>query len=81
MKRSVEVKSTVIDWPEQTLTITGKDGKKYVLPLSQPIHVKMIGFPDELEQDLLAGELDPFLSGGYIIQEVTFESEQIEFEK
>jgi hypothetical protein len=64
------VRSTVIDWPEQTLTITDKDENKHIVPLDQTIHVTMEG---EKEKHMKAGALGEYMSNGYIIQQISFE--------
>lgn len=75
VKREVLVKSTVIDWPDRQLTITDKDGKKYILSLEHRITVTMVGYPDRQEKTMLAGELGPYMSKGYIIEQIVFEEE------
>jgi hypothetical protein len=72
-KRSVEVRSVVIDWVAKTLKITDLEEGKHVLPLDQSIHVEMIGYPDVEEQTLQARELGGYIERGYIIERITFD--------
>lgn len=74
-KRTVQVRSAVIDWPLRQLTITDTDGGKHILPLDQEIRVTMVGYPAREEKTMLAGELGPFMSKGYHIERIMFEEE------
>lgn len=69
----ISVKSTVIDWQAQTLEITAKDGAKHTLPLTKVITVTMVGYPDRKESTMDAAYLGQFMSGGYIIEQISFE--------
>lgn len=73
MKREVKVRSVNIFWPEQVMEIADTTGKKYRVPLDTTIHVTMVGFPDEEEKDLLARDLAPYMTRGYMIVKIAFE--------
>ena len=68
----LQVKSTVIDWQTEKLEITEMNGEKHVVPFDTPIHVTMIGFPKEEEQDMLARKLGYYMQLGYIIMRISF---------
>ena len=70
------VKSTVIDWQAQTLEITSTTGNKHTVPLDQSIHVTMVGYPDREQKTMQARELEPYMSRGYIIEQISFEEEK-----
>jgi hypothetical protein len=70
----LQVRSTVIDWPAETLEITDKNGVKHVVSLDTPIHVVMIGFPNQEEQDILARKLGYYMQRGYIIMRISYET-------
>lgn len=67
------VRSTSIDWIDQTLEITDTTNTKHTIPLDTTIHAKMIGFPDPVEETMLAHDLGEYMSRGYIIQEISYE--------
>jgi len=70
------VRSCVIDWIEETLTVTDMEEEKHVVPLNRKIHVEMIGFPDREERDMLARDLGAFMSQGYIIEKIVLEEQK-----
>jgi hypothetical protein len=72
-KRELIVKSAVIHWQEGTLEITDTAGNKYTVPLDYSIDVTMVGYPDKEQKTMLARELGPYMSRGYIIQQIDFE--------
>jgi hypothetical protein len=76
VKHEMVVRSAVIDWPDETLTITDTAGNKRTVPLDKPLHVVMVGYPDREEKDLLAHELGAYMSRGYIIEKITFEEDK-----
>lgn len=78
MKHNLTVRSTVIDWVDQTLEITDTAGNKHTLPLDKTITVTMIGYPERETRTMLAGELGEYMSKGYIIQQIDFEEESHE---
>ena len=69
----LKVKTTKIDWINETLEVTNFDGTQHLLSLDTPIHVTMIGFPNEEEQDMLARKLGYYMERGYIIMRISFE--------
>ncbi len=73
MKHELRVQSTVIDWQSEEMEITDTAGTKHTIPISQPIHVTMVGYPDREEKTMPARELEPYMSRGYIIQQISFE--------
>lgn len=73
MRRELKVRSTVIDWPDETLEVTDTSDTKYTVPLSKNIEVVMVGFPAREEKTMLARELGQYMSNGYIIEQVSFE--------
>ena len=67
----IDVQSVVIDWQEETLTITDKDdGSNHTVPLDATIHVTMLGFPDRKERQMKARELGDYMERGYIIEKI-----------
>ena len=70
------VRSCVIDWIEETLTIVDAEEKTHVVPLDRNIHVEMIGYPDREERDMLARDLGAFMSKGYIIEKIVLEEQK-----
>jgi hypothetical protein len=75
LKRELLVRSAVIDWVAEELTITDLEEKKHVLPLTQNIHVEMVEYPEREEKDLPARDLGAFMSRGYIVEKISFEVE------
>ena len=76
MKRELIVQSTVIDWPDQTLEIATTAVEKHIIPLGWTIEVTMVGYPERETKTMLAGELGDYMSKGYIIEKISFETEQ-----
>jgi hypothetical protein len=70
---NIQVKSVVINWPEKTVDITSTDGGSHTLPLNKEITVTMIGYPDRIEETMLALSLAAYISQGYIIEQISFE--------
>jgi hypothetical protein len=68
-----EVQSTVIDWTDQTLTITDTAGEKHSVALDTTIHVTMIGYPDREEKTMVARKLGDYMSRGYVILAIEVE--------
>ena len=71
--KQLRVKSTVIDWQDQTMEITDTAGIKHTVPLDKSIHVTMVGYPDREEKTMLARDLGPYMSQGYMIEQIDFE--------
>jgi hypothetical protein len=69
-----EVKSTVIDWTDQTLTITDTAGEKHSVALDTTIHVTMIGYPDRETKTMKAHELGDYMLEGYVILQIEVEA-------
>jgi hypothetical protein len=71
--RKVTVKSVVLDFPTETLEIKDISGTKYVVPFDKQITVTMTGYPAQETKTMQAHELDPYMSSGYIIEQIEFE--------
>ena len=69
------VRSTVIDWQEETLTITDTGDEKHTVPLDQVIRVTMVGYQEKETSTMLARDLGAFMSKGYIIEKIALEVE------
>jgi hypothetical protein len=66
----MQVRSVVIDWPSKIMTITDIDGIKHEVSLDVEIEVTMQGYPERETKTLWAYQLGPFLSRGYIIEQI-----------
>src|SRR5258707_477829 len=67
----MEVKSAVIDWQTNILTIKKLTGESVYIPLSEQITVKMIDWSDkQVEKTMLARELGEYMRTGSIIIEI-----------
>jgi hypothetical protein len=75
VRRELTIRSTVIHWPENEMDIKDTEGNKYTIPLDQAIDVVMVGYPDRTQKTMLAGELEPYMVRGWIIEHITFEEE------
>ena len=73
MKHELKVRSTVIDWLEKTLEITDTAGSKHIVPLDKTIQVTMKGYPERETKEIPAHKLGPYMSQGYIIEQISFE--------
>lgn len=73
MEFSLQVRSTVIDWIDQTMTIADASGRKHTIPLTTSIYVVMVGYPDREEKTMLARDLGQYMERGYIIEQISFE--------
>ncbi len=76
MQHVLKVQSTAIDWQRRELEVRTKGGEKHVIPLHKTIGVAMIGYPEKEQKTMLASELGPYMSRGYVIEQVTFEDDQ-----
>jgi hypothetical protein len=70
------VKSTVIYWQESTMEITDMSSGKHTIPIDKRITVTMVGYPAREEKTMLARELGPYMSKGYIIEQIEYEEEE-----
>ncbi len=73
MQHELRVKSTVIDWPEQAMTITTTSGEKHTISLETTITVTMLGYPARETKTMHAHDLNPYMMRGYIIEQIAFE--------
>jgi hypothetical protein len=71
--RELIVGSTVIDWPEETMTITTAGGEKHTISLERTITVTMVGYPDRETKTMQARSLNPYMMKGYIIERISFD--------
>lgn len=71
--KNLTVRSTSIDWQDQTMEITDTANTKHTIPLDKSIHVVMIGYPEREEKDMLVGELGEYMERGYVIQQINYE--------
>lgn len=74
--KNLTVRSTSIDWQDQTMEIVDTSGNKHDIPLDKAIHVTMIGYPKREEKDMLARDLGPYMIKGYMIEQISFEEKQ-----
>mgnify|MGYP001311054397 CR=1 FL=1 len=74
MQHELIVRSVVIAWPEQVMTITDTSGNKHTVPLSTTITVTMVGYPDREQKTMQARELNPYMMKGYVIERIDYEA-------
>ena len=66
----MQVRSAVIDWQDKALTITDTTGAKHTISWEKEILVTMKGYPDRETKTMAARDLGPYMSRGYIIEQI-----------